>query len=385
MLDRTKNPDDPALPEDGATLSAPAPVAAPVVAAPAPKRRSYTRPVLMLGGIAIVAVGAGYMWLTGGRYVSTDDAYIRAAKLMVSTDVSGIVSDVDVKEGQTVAAGDVLFRVDPQQYEIGVRNAQANLDETRLDLEGRKIDYKRMMSDIAAAQATVQNDQATFDRYQQLVKDTAALSRATYDQGRYTLEADQGKLQSLKQQAASELAKLGGDANFNVEQHPLYLQAKAALDEARRQLDHAIVRAPFAGTVTAVDSLQPGLYLVAATAGLSNQGAIGLIANDKVWIDAHVKETDLTYVKPGDAVDVSVDAYPGQTWRGTVDSIAPASGAEFSILPAQNASGNWVKVVQRVPVRVLVQQAATDPQLRSGMSVNVDIDTGHKRKLSEIF
>lgn len=384
MLDRTKNPADPALPEDGATLKVAAPPVA-ASAASAPKRRSYKRPVLMLGGIAFVALGAGYMWLSGGRYVSTDDAYIRAAKLMVSTDVSGIVSDVDVKEGQTVAAGDVLFRVDPDQYEIAVRNAQANLDQTRLTLEGMKIDYQRMISDIAAAQATVQNDQATFDRYNILVKDPAALSKATFDQGRYTLQTDQSKLQSLKQQAAAELAKLGGDADFNVEQHPLYLQAKAALDEARRQLDHAIVRAPFAGTVTAVDSLQPGLYLVAATAGLSNQGAVGLIANDKVWIDAHVKETDLTYVKPGDTVDVSVDAYPGQIWHGKVDSIAPASGSEFSILPAQNASGNWVKVVQRVPVRVLVQQAASDPHLRSGMSVNVDIDTGHKRKLSEIF
>ncbi len=383
MLDRTKNPGDAALPEDGATYQVAAPAPAPAPAKP--KRRSYTRPVLMLGGVAIVALGAGYMWLTGGRYVSTDDAYIRAAKLMVSTDVSGIVSDVDVKEGQSVAAGDVLFRVDPQQYEIGVRNAQANLDQTRLDLEGRKIDYKRMMSDIAAAQATVQNDQATFDRYTQLVKDTAALSRATYDQGRYTLEADQGKLQSLKDQASVQLAKLGGDPDFNVETHPLYLQAKAALDEARRQLDHAVVRAPFAGTVTAVDSLQPGLYLVAATAGLSNQGAIGLISSDKVWIDAHVKETDLTYVKPGDEVDVSVDAYPGRSWKGKVDSIAPASGSEFSILPAQNASGNWVKVVQRVPVRVLVEQAASDPQLRSGMSVVVDIDTGHKRSISEIL
>ncbi len=170
-----------------------------------------------------------------------------------------------------------------------------------------------------------------------------------------------------------------------VETHPQYLQGKAAVDEAQRQYDHAVVRAPFGGVVTEVDSLQPGLYLVAATAALTNQGAVGLVSNDKVWIDANLKETDLADVKPGDEADVTVDAYPGRIWKGRVESIAPASGSEFSILPAQNASGNWVKVVQRVPVRVVVEAKPDDPPLRSGMSVVVDIDTGHSRKLSEIL
>jgi membrane fusion protein (multidrug efflux system) len=332
-----------------------------------------------------VALGSGYFWLTGGRYVSTDDAYVRAAKLMVSTDVSGIVSDVAVKEGQTVKAGDVLFRIDPRQYQIALDNAKASLAETAMNLEAAKVDYQRMLSDIASQQATVENDQAIFARYSALVKDSAALSRAQYDQGRFTLEADQRKLDSLKQQAQVALAKLGGKADFAVETHPQYLQAKATVDEAQRQYDHAVVRAPFGGVVTEVDSLQPGLYLVAATAALTNQGAVGLVSNEKTWIDANLKETDLTHVKPGDEVDVTVDAYPDRSWKGKVESIAPASGSEFSILPAQNASGNWVKVVQRVPVRVVVESKADDPPLRSGMSVVVDIDTGHSRKLSEIF
>ncbi|MDF2997395.1 MAG: hemolysin secretion protein [Xanthobacteraceae bacterium] len=384
MLDRTKEPLDPGIAEEKPALAMPPAVVAPAVQSkPARKRR--LRLVLMLGGIAVVALGSGYFWFTGGRYVSTDDAYVRAAKLMVSTDVSGIVSDVDVKEGQTVKAGDVLFRIDPRQYQIALDNAKASLAETAMNLEAAKVDYQRMLSDIASQQATVENDQATFARYSALVKDSAALSRAQYDQGRFTLEADQRKLDSLKQQAQVALAKLGGKPDFAVETHPQYLQAKAAVDEAQRQYDHAVVRAPFGGVVTEVDSLQPGLYLVAATAALTNQGAVGLVSNEKTWIDANLKETDLTYVKPGDEVDVTVDAYPGRSWKGKVESIAPASGSEFSILPAQNASGNWVKVVQRVPVRVVVESKADDPPLRSGMSVVVDIDTGHSRKLSEIF
>ena len=384
MLDRTKNV--PPI-EDDAGPSVETRPAAAVRAAPArpPRRRGRLRAVLMLGGIAVVALGAGYVWLTGGRYVSTDDAYVRAGKLMVSTDVSGIVTDVDVKEGQRVAEGELLFRVDPRQYEIAMRDAQANLDQVRLTLESMKVDYQRMASDIAAAAATVQNDQAIFDRYAVLVKDAAAVSRATYDQARFTLDTDRAKLESIKQQAAVLLAKLSGNADLVVEQHPLYQQAQAALDEAKRQLDHATVRAPFSGTVTEVDSLQPGLYLVAATAALTNRGAVGLISDDDMWVEANVKETDLTYLKPGDTVDVTIDAYPGHDWTGTVDSIAPASGAEFSVLPAQNASGNWVKVVQRVPVRILVKHQPDDPVLRAGMSAYVAIDTGHSRSVHDLL
>lgn len=352
---------------------------------PAIRRKRSLRMPLMAGGVFLVVAGAGYAWLTGGRFVSTDDAYVRAAKLMVSTDVSGLVSEVDVKEGQLVKKGDVLFRVDPKAFEIALENAKANLNEVALGIAAMKVDYQRMLSDIAAQENIVANDQATYDRYDVLVKANTAISKATFDQARFTLAADQRKLESLRQQAQVQLAKLGGKPDVKVETHPQYLQAKAAVDEAQRQLDHATVRAPFAGVATAVDTLQPGLYLVAQTAALTNQGAIGLISTDDVWIDANIKETDLTHVKAGDPVDVSVDAYPDATFKGVVDSISPASGAEFSILPAQNASGNWVKVVQRIPVRIKVTRKAGDPRLRAGMSVYVDIDTGRERKLSDLL
>jgi membrane fusion protein (multidrug efflux system) len=348
------------------------------------RRRRRLRMLLSIGGVLVVAAAAGVIWLRGGRFVSTGDAYIQAARLMVSTDVSGIVSSVDVHENQLVKAGDVLFRIDPRQFQIALDNAKANLAQTSLTIESMKQDYKRMLSDVAAQQSQVELDQANHDRYATLVR-SDVVSKANYDQARFTLAADTNKLESLRQQAAVQLARLAGNADIPETQHPQYIQAKAQVDEAQRQLDHAVVRAPFDGVVTQVDTLQPGTYLVSQSAALTNTGAVGLVSTDDVWVDASMKETDLTYVKPGDHVDVSVDTYPGQVWSGTVQSISPASGAEFSILPAQNASGNWVKVVQRITVRIGLDPKSGHLPLRAGMSVTANIDTGHRRTLSDFL
>ncbi|MBV9566732.1 MAG: HlyD family secretion protein [Hyphomicrobiales bacterium] len=347
-------------------------------------RRRRLRAILMLGGIAAVVIGAGVVWMRGGRYVSADDAYVRASKLMVSTDVSGLVSEIDVHEGQKVAADQVLFKIDPRQYEIALQQAKAQLGQAELSIHATKEDYRRILSDIESQSAQVDLAQTNFDRAASLLK-TDFGTRATYDQTHFTLLAAQKTLQSLKQQAQVTLARLNGNADAPVETMPQWQQAKAQVDEAQRQLDHTVVRAPFAGVATQVDALQLGTYLVSQTAALTNTGAVGLVSASHVWVDANLKETDLTYVKPGDPVDISVDSYPGRVWTGKVDSISPASGAEFSILPPQNASGNWVKVVQRIPVRIAVEQKEGYPVLRSGMSVIVDIDTGHKRSLSELW
>jgi len=338
----------------------------------------------MTGGILVVAVGAAVFWLRGGRYASIDDAYVQAAKLMVSTDVSGLVASVDVRENQLVTAGQLLFRVDSRQFQIALDNARANLAEMSLTIESMKDDYKRMLSDATAQEAQVALDQVTFDRFADLVK-RDDVSRANYDQARYTLALDKGKLESLRQTAQVQLAKLAGNPDIPVTEHPLYQQAKAQVDEAQRQLDHTQVRAPFDGIVTQVDTLQPGTYLVSQTAALTNTGAVALVSTEQLWVEAQMKETDLTYVKPGNHVDVSVDTYPGRVWAGTVESINPASGSEFSILPAQNSSGNWVKVVQRIPVRIRIERKPDDPVLRAGMSVYVDIETGHRRSLRDLF
>ncbi|MDB5544985.1 MAG: hemolysin secretion protein [Hyphomicrobiales bacterium] len=356
--------------------------AAPV--ATAPRKSNRLRYMLMGGGVIAVALASGGFWLQGGRYVSTDNAYVRAAKLMVSTDVSGIVQDVAVKQGQRVKAGDILFRLQPDQFRIAVDNARAQLEGVKLTLEAAVKDYDRLQSDIEGQRAQAQLAQSNYDRASILVRENNT-TRAAFDQTRAQLTATQKALESLQQQREVALVRLGNRADLPPEQHPQYMQAKAALDEAQRQLDHTIIRAPFAGTVTAVDTLQPGTFLVSQTASLTTVGAIGLVSESDVWVEANLKETDLNYTKSGDSVEFTVDAYPGRVWHGRVQSINPATGGEFSILPAQNSSGNWVKVVQRVPVRISIERSPDDPALRAGMSVNVDVDTGHERKLSDIF
>ena len=236
-----------------------------------------------------------------------------------------------------------------------------------------------MLSDAAAQQSQVALDQATYDRFAALLP-TAAISKANYDQARFKLELDKNKLESLRQQAQVQLARLAGNADIPVTQHPQYLQAKSQVDEAQRQFDHTVVTAPFTGIVTNVPSIAPGKYLQASMT------AFYLVATDHVWVYSNPKETELTYVRPGQPVTVTVDTYPDAEWHGTIESISPAAAQEFSLLPAQNTSGNWVKVVQRIPMRVRLDTSDKNrPTLRAGMSVEVDVDTGHERGLPQFL
>jgi membrane fusion protein (multidrug efflux system) len=343
-----------------------------------PRRRFHGRRPARWALFALLPfalIGGGYWYVTGGQVMSTDDAYVEAETVGISTDVSGIVKQVDVTENEHVVRGQVLYRLDPRQFQIALANAKANLAQTALTIDAMKQDYLQMLSDVTAQQAQVALNQATYDRSASLVG-TGAVSKATYDQGRFTLEAQQGKLQSLRQQAAVQLAKLDGDPNIPVTQHPMYLRAKAQVEEAQRQLDGSVITAPFPGIVTQVPAIAPGKYLTASTT------AFYLVATDYVWVDATPKETELTYVRPGQPVAVTVDTYPDAEWHGTVESVSPAAAQQFSLLPAQNTSGNWVKVVQRVPMRVRVDTSDEHlPLLRAGMSVEVDVDTGHARGL----
>lgn len=338
---------------------------------------------LMIGGTVLVVLIAFTVWITGGRYVSTDDAYVHAAKLMVSAEVSGRVAEVDVKEGDTVAKGQVLFKLDAQPFEIALANAKARAAEAVLGVQSMKADYLRMESAIAAQKAQVALAQSSFSRIAKLFE-THYASRASYDQARFQLEAAKKTLQALEDEAKTQIARLGG-SDIDPANHPQVLEAQAAVDEAERQLNAATVRAPFAGTVTQVSSLQPGQYIVSTMASFVATSAVGLVATDKLWIDANLKETQLTHVKPGDEARIRIDTYPGHTWRGTVASICPATGAEFSLLPAVNSSGNWVKVVQRLCVRVNIDHQADEPALRAGLSANVRIDTKHRRSLGDLI
>jgi membrane fusion protein, multidrug efflux system len=335
-------------------------------------RRARLRWILF-GLLPVVLLIGGYWYVIGGQIMSTDNAYLNAETVAVSADVAGIVQDVDVTDNQHVAAGQVLYRLRPLRFQIALDNAKANLADTALNINSMKEDYKRMLSDVAAQQAQVVLDQTNYDRAEMLLH-TNTVSQSNYDQTKATLDVDKSKLDSLRQQAAVQLAKLAGNAEIPTEQHPQYLQAKAQVDEAQRQLDHTVVKAAIDGIVTSVPSIAPGKYLEASTT------AFYLVDTDHVWVDSSPKETELTYVRPGQPVTVTVDSYPNVEWHGTVESISPAAAQQFSLLPAQNTSGNWVKVVQRVPMRVRIDTSdKSKPPLRAGMSVEVNVNTGHAR------
>jgi membrane fusion protein, multidrug efflux system len=341
-------------------------------------RKKLLRWGLMAGGVLAVVIGGGFYWLSSGRWVETDDAYVQADSMTMSTDVSGIVASIPVHEGQTVTKGEILFSLDPQKFQIALDNAGANLAQVRLNVEAMKADYQAAVRDTRVRQQQVNADQATYDRYAVLVKQRAVTQQET-DDARYKLAADQQAVSASESQARAQLAKLAGNPDIAVEDTPAFKQARAQLAEAEREVDHAVVRAPYDGIVTQVSKLQLGMYLGASTA------AFGLVSTDHVWVAAQPKETQLTYARNGDQVEVSFDIYPGRNWNGTVESIAPATDQNFSLLPAQNSSGNWVKVVQRIPVRVRVDMKPGDPPLRAGMSADIDIDTGHVRSLSDLL
>jgi membrane fusion protein (multidrug efflux system) len=346
--------------------------------------KARLRRVGMVWGIAIVAAVSLFLWLTGDRYVGNDDAYVHSAKLMVSTDVSGLVRSVNVHQGQHVAKGQVLFDLDAQPFQIAVANARSALEQAKLDLASTKAAYQGAIGQTNAQRAQANLAGLTYNRYVSLAKQNA-IAPTLVDQARGTYQIAQAMLVTQQQNADIQLAKLSGNPNLPMEQFPEYLKAKAALDEAQRQLEHAVVRAPFDGVVTAVDSLQPGTLVISAMSAFTTTSAVGLVADRNPWIDADTKETDLTYVRAGQPVSFTVDTYPGHRWSGHVCSVSAASDSAFSALPAENASGNWVKVVQRIPLRVCIDAKASDPPLRDGMSAVISVDTGHRRWYRMVF
>jgi membrane fusion protein (multidrug efflux system) len=338
------------------------------------------RPVLMIGGILLVLIISLIWWLSGGNEVSSDDTYVDAAKVSLSTDVSGLVGEVDVRDNQHVTAGQVLFTLRPGSFNIAVANARAQLDQARQEVLGAKSAYAEAVDAIKLQAIQVQTDQADLARYASVVR-SGGVTKEQYEDQALKLQADQTRLAQMQDEAGVQLAKLSNNANIEVADTPQVQAAQASLNQALLDQAHSVVKAPFSGYVTQVEQLQPGMFLPAGTA------AFGLVSDSDVWITAQPKESDLTWVRPGQAVTITVDTYPGATWKGVVESISPASGSEFSILPAQNSSGNWVKVVQRIPVRVKIQSGpdANAYPLRDGMSAEITIDTNHHRHLSDLF
>jgi membrane fusion protein (multidrug efflux system) len=337
-------------------------------------KKSLLRP-LMFALLPLALIVGAYWYITGGQVVSMDDAYVEADKVGVSTDVPGIVAEVDVTENQHVQAGQILYRLDDLQLRLALARAEAQIGAVRNSLNALKANYRDMQSQIQQAQNDIEYYDTEFHRQQDLLASHVA-SQATFDTARRNQQNAQQKFASLTQQLGAIAANLDDDPTGAVEKKPRYLDAIAQRDEAARQLAHTVVKAPFAGIVTNVPAIAPGKYLQASVT------AFYLVAADHVWVVANPKETELTYVRPGQPASVTVDTYPDLQWSGSVESVSPAAAQEFSLLPAQNTSGNWVKVVQRVPVRVRIDTNGKSlPPLRPGMSVEVDVDTGHSRGL----
>jgi membrane fusion protein (multidrug efflux system) len=342
--------------------------------APRTAARRWVRPALF-ALLPVALIGGAYAYAAGGRMMSMDDAYVESDKVGVSTDVSGVVKEVDVEENQAVQPGQILYRLDDLPFRIALERAEAQVGTVRNDLNALKANYRDMQAQIKQGQNDVTYFGVEAGRQQDLLSAHVA-SQSAYDTAHRNLQTAQQKAASLNQQLASLAANLDGDPDGRVEQNPRYLEALAQRDEAARQLAHTVVKAPFPGIVTGVPSIAPGKYLQASTT------AFYLVSADHAWIDANPKETELAHVRPGQPVTVKVDTYPDVRWTGVVASISPAAAQEFSLLPAQNSSGNWVKVVQRIPMRVRVDTHDKSlPPLRAGMSVEVDVDTGHARGL----
>ncbi len=340
------------------------------------RQRASSPRAYLFALLPIALIVGAYVYVTGGSTMSTENAYVQADMVNVSTDVSGIVSEIDVKENQKVNVGDILFKLDDRAFRLALDKTNAQLGAVKNELLAAQANYRNMQAQIEQAQTDVAYYDTTFKRQQQLAANSFA-SQAAFDDARRNLQVAQQKLASLNQQLAGLAASLNGNPDAPVESYPRYKEQLAARDEAARQLEHATVRAPIPGIATKVPSLQPGQYLAASTS------AIAVVATDHVWVQANPKETELTYVRPGQKVIVEVDSYPGVQWTGTVESISPASASSFSLLPAENSSGNWVKVVQRIPLRVRIENEPGKPQLRVGMSVQLAVETGHPRGLPE--
>jgi membrane fusion protein (multidrug efflux system) len=343
------------------------------VAAPVRQRRPLRQRLrlpLMLAGPIVVALVASYWYLTGGRYVSTDDAYIQAARTMISTDIAGRVVSVEVKDNQRVKAGQVLFKLDDRPFRIAVEETTAQLAAARLQITALRSTYQQKLADQKAAEETVTYQQREFERQRQLAA-TGVASRQMFDQTQMALDVARQKLVATQHDLGNILAQLGGDLESPIDEHPSVQRARAALDKAQLDLSYAVVRAPDSGIVTKVEQLQPGNYVTASIPVFS-------LVSDRIWVEANFKETELTHMRPGQEATIEIDTYPGHVFPAKVVSLSPGTGLTFSLLPPENATGNWVKVVQRLPVRLTLEDMPPDLPLHAGLSVTAEVDTKHQ-------
>ena len=341
--------------------------------------RRYRR-LLLLVVLPLVAAIAGItFYLNGGRYVTTDDAYVGAQKVLITSDVSGKIISVTVKEGQQVSTGDTLFQIDPVPFQLAVAQARAKLEDAKANHDNLVANVALYSQTLEIVNAGIALKQKDVERKNALVKSLAG-SQLDLDNSATALVTVQAQRQLVTQQRSNALNQLLGNPELPLEQFPAYLQAKAALDDAQRNLDLTTVRAPMNGVATQVEQIQLGRFVMAGAPVFS------VIDVSNPWVDANPKESDFTYVAVGQSVTLDVDAFPNHVFKGTVGSLSPGTGAQFQILPPQNATGNFVKVVQRVPVRIYFDKDDKFVRkLKAGMSVYATIDTNHRRSLASLL
>jgi membrane fusion protein (multidrug efflux system) len=341
------------------------------LATPTRPLRQRLRLPLMLAGPIVVALAASWWYLTSGRYVETDDAYIQAARTVISADVAGRVMAIEVQDNQRVTKGQVLYRLDPAYYQAAFNDANAQLGIARLQVQALKATYQQKLADNKSAQETLDYSQREYDRQKKMLG-SGVSSQAQFDQAANGLEVARQRVASTAQDIANVLAQLGGNPDIPINEHPMVQRAQAVLDQKQIDLNDTVIRAPENGTVTKVEQLQVGDYMPIATPVFS-------LMSDRLWVEANFKETELTNMRPGQDATVEVDTYPDLEIHAKVASLSPGTGLTFSLLPPENATGNWVKVVQRLPVRLALENLDADTPLHAGLSVTVEVDTKHKR------
>jgi membrane fusion protein (multidrug efflux system) len=322
--------------------------------------------VLLLVVPTLGVAAGGWLYLTGGRYVETDNAYVKADKTAISAEVPGRVLSVAVKENQHVNKGDLLFSVDPKPYELAVAQARSELNNTVIDLNTIKSQYKSKLANIDVSKSQYAYAQREEGRLHRL-SGPGYVSASDLDGAHQKSLLMALEVNALQKQLQEVVDSFGGDIALPVEQHPRYKKALAELNTAKNNLSHVNEYAPSSGNITKV--LQTGEYLQTGTT------AMLLVSDSNLYVEANFTEKDLTHIRDNESAEITVDYAPGVVWHGKVGSISPATGAEYSVIPAENATGNWVKVTQRVPVRIHLQTDANQPQLRAGLSANIKIDT----------
>ena len=327
-------------------------------------RKRPLRLVLMLIVPLLLAAVGGYFWLTSGRYVSTDNAYVQQDKVSVAAEIGGQIVDVRVRENQRVKKGDLLFRIDPTPYRIALAEAEAQLDAAQVQVQQLQTASAGTGADIQGAQQNLAFAQSNFNRYAELLQ-RGFTTRARYEEAQHQVQEARERLANARADAATAQSALASGGTSN---QPAIEAAKVARERALLNLRRTEIRAPTDGYVSQADRLQVGAMVVAGAP------MVTVVQSDRAWVEANYKETDLADMRVGQPAEVELDAYPDVKIHGHVASIGAGTGSEFSVLPAQNASGNWVKVTQRVPVRIAIDGDPGRPMI-AGLSAEVSIDT----------